>query len=175
MRASQRNLRNEARRACKAEVSKVCRSILIGRAANYQRATQGQTKSRRCGSHLKRLRSRNGGAIETINVLIGFHHSDFIARNDLNILGIVREQVYLALALVAIELLRPQDCPLLIQLRRERIVAGPLRVEGCGDQQHQREKDQAADEAVGLVPNFGIPASSGAELLHGPSLIRGFA
>jgi hypothetical protein len=58
---------------------------------------EGQTKSRRGRNRpdLGGLGGRRG--VETENLLVGFHHSNFVAGDDLDILGVVLEKMHLAL------------------------------------------------------------------------------
>ena len=136
------------------------------KAARYQPISMGQRKSRGGwnGAH-RRLGSN--WRVQAENLLVGFHHSDFISRDDLHILRVVLEQMHLSLALVTIEFLSLKDGALFIEFSGQRVVAHPLGIKGSKDDQQNAQKNEPGNHAIGLMPNFRIAAASGAEFLHG--------
>lgn len=135
------------------------------RAARYQPAPNGQRKSR-CGWNGAHRRLGSNWRVQAENLLVGFHHSDFVSRDDLDIFRIGLEQMDLALPLVAIEFLSLEDGTLFIEFRRERIVAHPLGIKGSKDDQQHAQKNEPRNHAIGLMPSVRIAAASGAEFLH---------
>lgn len=116
---------------------------------------------------------RKGGGIETENRFALFHDADPVTGDDLDILGIVFEQVDLAPVEGALGFFISQDSLFLLQLAGQFLAAFDLGVKKKRSEQNEANEDEGNEGAVGLMPVFGPAAALRAELSHAQSLLPG--
>lgn len=142
------------------------KSVLIEETQTYQRSNRAQRNSR-CGGWRGANCGRLGrGRIETNDFFVGLHHAKRVAGQNLDILRIGAKQVEFPFPLLENQLLLSEHGLLLFKLRGQLAVALPFGMEGHQNERHEPEDDKRGHKAIGLVPDLGVAAAPGAELLH---------